>query len=251
VTAGLDVLLSDTGTPYAKEDLFAPDGQRVPIYNTQQTIAETQAGTYTLLTSVDIEWLPSQIDYYASTPAEYDATVGADPVPYDQGPAPDRAAIVHVTGEPGQVFSYAEYDTAGRPCRSPLVYTLPESGTLDLREAMCSEQGTIQVLPTAVATFDPATDTATFTVTLPGQVSIVDYDAGTTWDNVIDLKSGASTFPAGTKYWFGRGGVPDSVTGSDPIDVSANYLTGPQQWFLWAGPTATGSLDVQITQTVH
>jgi len=251
VPAGLDVLLSDTGLPYALEDVIDPDGTRVFSNYTQQTIAPTQAGTYTLLTSVDFgDWGPQQVDYYASTPVEYDATVGGDPVPYDQGPAPVHAAIVHVTGDPGQVFSYAEYDTDGQPCRSPLVYTLPESGTLDLRESMCSEQGTIHVLPTTVATFDPETDTATFTVTLPGQVSIVDYDAGTVWDNMIELKSGASTFPAGTKYWFELGGVPN-FDGKDVIDVGANYLTGPQQWFLWAGPTATGSLDVQITQTVH
>lgn len=250
VPAGLDVLLSDTGSPYSLEDIVAPDGTRVENNDTQQTIVPTQAGTYTLLTSVTGNAIPAGMDYYASTPVDYAINVGGDQVPYDQGQAPGRAAVVHVTGDPGQTFSYTAYDATGVPCRSPLVHSLPDSGTLDLRTSMCAAQGTIQVLPTAVATFDPSTSTATLTITQPGQVAIIDYDTGTHANNVIELKSVGSTFPAGTKYWFGLRGVPDG-SGQDTIDVAASYLTGTEQWFLWAGPTATGSVDVQFTQTFH
>ncbi len=146
-------------------ELFRPDGRRIDeIYSGE--VYPTVAGTYTELVSVDGT---AEIDIYASTPASYDAEVGGAAVPYDQGAAPYRQALVKVPVTAGQLFSFEVLDDAGAWCSTwgrvesgrdlvewytagehPSVVKIAQSGELVLRVTPCTATGTFRLQPTTI-----------------------------------------------------------------------------------------------------
>lgn len=114
VPAGLAVRLTQAGEPRVRsmsEELFSPDGQLHWVGGLVE-IDPTQAGTYQDLVSADRN---AELDFYASTPAPFDAQVGGT-TPFDLGAAPQRAAEVTVPVTAGQLFSFEVLDPAGEWC---------------------------------------------------------------------------------------------------------------------------------------
>ena len=286
VPAGLDMLISDTGPVHLDEVLIDPDGQPLWTGSTDPQIPETKEGTYTTLVSYGGG--TAEFDYYASTPATYDLTMGSA-IEFDMGPAPGRNALVRIPVTAGEMFSFEALEADRGFCRPwasvesglellswqtssnqgghPPVFKVSEPGELVLRTSSCTGEGTFRLVPTSVvhsvetgSTTDQwgdttTTSTATLEATMPGQVMILDYDAGTYPLNNIDIWSVGSSIDdqarltvsygdpgANSREVGASGGAPDTLSTRLYNEVGSTYL------YLYAGPTATGTLDLRISR---
>lgn len=281
VPAGLDLRLSDTGPVHLSEELFAPDGRRIQTYETSPDVDPTEAGTYTQLVSYDDA---AEVEYYASTPATYDAAVGSA-VAFDQGAAPDRQAMVRIPVTEGQLFSFEVLDDTGAYCRAspgvesggellewltrsdqhPSVVKVAHTGELVVGVTPCTATGTFRLQPTTVVPstvtgtsttsdgYTRTTSTATLEATVPGQVMLMEYDAGFS-RNQLRVSATGSSFPDGTQFSlaYAEPGMSSSTGFSngtvDTLPVTLYGVTGPTYFFLYAGPTATGTLDLELSR---
>jgi hypothetical protein len=286
VPAGLDMRISDTGPVHLDEVLIDPDGQALSTVSASPQVPETKAGTYTTFVSYDAG--PAAFDYYASTPATYDLAIGS-PVDFNLGPAPGRNALIRIPVSAGAMFSFEAVEADRGFCRPwasvesgsellswqtssnhgghPPVFNVSEPGELVLRTSSCTGEGTFRLVPTSVvqsvetgSTTDQwgdttTTSTATLEATVPGQVMILDYDAGTYPLNNIDIWSVGSSIDdqarltvsygdpgANSREVGASGGAPDTLSTRLYNEVGSTYL------YLYAGPTATGTLDLRISR---
>ena len=282
VPAGLRMRLSDTASAYLDEETFGPDGALVETGSTSPVIDPTVAGTYTQLVSYDGT---AEVDYYASTPATYDVAEGST-VPFDQGPAPDREARLRIPVTSGQLFSVEVLDDSGKLCSRwltvesgderldwltrgtdhPAVVKVAGTGDLVLGVTPCTATGSFRLVPTTVVastdtgtTTDQSggtttTSTATVEATAPGQVMMVEYDAGPHAPNRVTLRATGSTFPDGTTFSPAHAApTSSSSTGIadgtwETMGTTLSNLTGPTYFFVYAGPTATGTLDLELSR---
>lgn len=287
VPAGLHVDFLHTAEPrdvYRETEYFHPDGSPFRVHSHDRNIEPTEAGTYTALVSVvDVT---AEFDFYALTPATYDAEVGST-VPFDQGPAPGRQARVRIPVTAGQVFGFEVLDETGAPCSTtprvksggetlewfaivgsqpyPSVFKVAQSGELVLAETPCSRTGTFRLLPTTIVpqtvtgtTTHPngavtTTGSATLRAADPGQVMILEYDVGSSTDNEARLDVVRSWFPPQTIFEVSHAAPGSSYSpwlAGGTIDTletaRVSDVTGRNFFLLYAGQNATGSVDVQV-----
>ena len=265
VPEGVDLKLTDTADiNRSDQTVFGPDGEIVPLGE----IRATQAGTYT---AVGYSLDPGEVGYYASTPKSYEAQVDGDPVEFNQGPAPRRDALVHVTGPPGQLFSFEARASDNHRCtnedrveeapwptvrvfgKHPTIYRMPEAGELTVRVPTCAPDGTFHLVSIEPPRLlDPQTHTAHFEISVPGQVAIVENDAGSNSNNSLTILGSNSTFPAGTRFsysWeFAGNQNSNGFEDLEEIRFTRHQSTGIQWNIVWAGPVAVGAMDLSITQ---
>ena len=277
VPAGLDVRLSDTGPDLLEREVLAPDGGLVPVYSTTPDLGPTQGGTYAELVSYDGT---AELDVHASTPLEVELDADGA-TPYDTGPAPSRLLRARLAATPGRTASVEVLDDlglCGRPAGlvsgddlvdwmadvegQPSVVRTVASGDLVLGLSPCERRGTIRVQDVEVVDDDlvssSTTDGVTTTTTrarlaapTPGRLMVVAHDAGRRFSDQVSLRATASTFPAGTGLSLAHGAPGASTFRSfgmagDPLPFTYSQVRGPQLLFLYAGPTATGTLDLEI-----
>jgi hypothetical protein len=275
VPAGLRLSVSNTAATWSiTEERFAP------AENAE--LDPTVEGTYEWLVTADTAL---EVDYYAATHVEYDAAVGST-VAFDLGPAPRREAILTIPVTQGELFSLETLDVDGQQCddglgidsdpamvdwhiydpldRHPLVIKTAQAGDLPIRVAPCVSTGVFRLVPTTIEPSEvtgtgstpggyPTTTTrVVLEVTRPGQVAIVVWDAGSAASNRIDHSAVGTTFPrgtlvsltgsaAGSNYSEGYVGVaPEHLSGS------AWDVNGVRYMYLYAGPTATGSVEIEL-----
>jgi hypothetical protein len=266
--------------PLLQEERFGPDGQLLDTFSS--IVDPTAAGTYTQLMSMDGT---AEVDFYAWTPKTYDAAVGST-VAFDQGPAPHRRALVRIPVTAGQLFSLEVLDDAGDRCSSwagiessgqleewitngnghPTVVKIAQNGELVLGVTPCTSTGTFRLQPTAIvpsevsgATTDhngdvTTTSTATLEATEPGQVMIMEYDGGSSLSNRIDLRATGSTFPGETTFTVSEVERGSGISSAfypgtvDTLEATLHNQRGPRYFFVYPGPTATGTLDLELTR---
>jgi len=283
VPDGQQIRLSDTGPDHLDEELFGPDGARIQTYNSSPDIKPSVAGTYSQL--VSYPWGNAEVDYYASTPVIYDVEVGSS-VRLDQGVAPDRLALVRIPVTTGQLFSFELLDEAGTLCPGwthpdsghatlgwltesnshPAVVRIAQDGELELRVTPCTATGTVRLVPTEVVpsvdvgtTYDEfgyptTTSTAKVDANVPGQVVIVQYHSSPYGSNHLELDRAESSFPDGTNFVLAHAdpGSSSSTAVSngttDPFPMTLYNIHGSQYFFVYAGPTATGSFDLKFSR---
>jgi hypothetical protein len=249
---------------------FGPDGTRIPSGAVIGEISNPEEGTYTILMAPPTyRGFPYEVDTYASVPEVYEGTVGTEAVEYDGGPAPARQVLFRVTGDPGQMLSFHSRDDAGAWCEryndgfdaagvpvqdtqsgwnQPTVYTIPQTGVLYILATTCTAQGTLHAVPTAApVTVDPVTNTARLEITLPGQVAILDYDTHGVWHDSVRFLGAGSTFPEGTTFAWGRTG--SGWRDLQTVDTTLTDVRGQERFFLWAGMSAVGAMDVVVEES--
>lgn len=284
VPAGLDIRISDTGSAFEGDELFGPDGQFIP--SNSHDIKPTRPGTYTLLVADDTA--PGGVDYYATTPATIETSIGNE-TSYDLGPAPDRVALVHVPVTAGQILSLETLDSSGAFCggswdtiesgdalvasgkrgtRTPGILEIAQSGELVLRLTPCAGAGSIRINEATVVTATQTdstvdsggniidTSVASLAAEQPGQLMIVEYDAASVSSiHRLDLRATASTFPSDTGFqWGWSDGRDNSIemltwdpVSWDSVDWSLSAFVNRRQFFyVYAGPSATGMLDLEF-----
>lgn len=98
------------------------------------------------------------------------------------------------------------------------------------------------------------TSTASLEAAEPGQVMIMEYDGGSSLGNRIDLHATGSTFSGETTFTVseaepGRGVSSAFYPGTvDTLEATLHNQSGPRYFFVHAGPTATGTLDLELTR---
>lgn len=285
VPAGTDLLISRTGDTGPSQSLYDPDGQDVSGHvSSIHEIRSTKSGTYTLFVSNTV---PVDLEFYASTPLDIAASPEAT-TPYVRGPAPRRNANVTIPVTAGQLLSFEILDDAGQYCSGdagvesawsgfdwimngnhPAVFQVASTGDIVLRASLCSATGTIRLNPVTMATPSLTSSTVdgagrtvdthevTVEATRPGQVMLVDYSPGTQQGEVA-LRATGSTFSDQTTYSVGYGFPPNaSTTSISPTPVPLERLGVRTGWsypwreyyFVYAGATETGTLDLQVTYT--
>ncbi|MEU0269493.1 hypothetical protein [Nocardioides sp. NPDC006303] len=285
VPAGIDLLVSRNGDSGPSQSLYDPDGQEVSGHSSNShEIRSTKAGTYTLFVSNTV---PVELEFYASTPLDIAASPEAT-TPYVRGPAPRRNANVTIPVTAGQLLSFEILDDAGQYCSGdasvesdwsgfewimngdhPAVFKVANTAEIVLRARLCSTTGSIRLNPVTMATpsltgstVDGAgrtvdTHEVTVEAAQPGQVMLVDYSPGTQLGEV-EMRATRSTFSDQNPYWAAYGFPPNAFTTSTYVGpVPFDRLWSRKSWsypwrqyyFVYAGPTETGALDLQFTYT--
>lgn len=99
------------------------------------------------------------------------------------------------------------------------------------------------------------TSTATLEASVPGQVMLMEYDAGRSLHNRFDLRLTGATFPGDASLTVAyaeptasrsRGFVASTFGTFDTATFHDQF--GPTFFFLHAGPKATGTLDLELTE---
>jgi hypothetical protein len=288
VPAGLRVDFLHNAEPrdvYPETEYFHPDGSPFRVHSSIRHIEPTEAGTYTALVSaVDVT---AEFDFYALTPARYDAEVGST-VAYDQGPALGRQARIRIPVTAGQVFGFDGLDDTGEACTGtayvksgretlewatdpdsyphPQLFKVARDGELVLAVTPCSLTGTFRLKSTTIvpstvtgSTTDESGSVTTAEATLrvrdPGQVMILEYDAGPTTRNSIQLGVTRSTFRPETRFWVSHvpagGPTADFLAAGTADDLRYMQLSGASgktYFFFYAGLDATGTIDLEMTR---
>jgi hypothetical protein len=277
VPAGLDVRLSDTGPVHLEREVFAPDGSRVPVYSTTPDLGPTLAGTYALLVSYDGD---ADLAVHASTPLEIDLDEDGSTA-YDLGPAPERLLRARLGAVADRTASVEVLDDLGLCARGvdlvaggdlvdwmadvedqPSVLRTSATGDVVLGLSPCARQGTVRVQDVVVVDDEPVssstaggvtttTTRATLAAPAPGRLMVVAHEAGRSFSDRLTLTATASGFPVGSGFALAHG-APDASLfrafgmAGDPFPITYSQVRGPQLLFVYAGPTATGTLELQL-----
>ena len=273
VPAGLDVRLSDTGPDLVQREVFAPDGSAVPVYSTTPDLRPTQAGTYAELVSYDGS---AEFDLYASTPLELDLAADGS-TPYDLGPAPSRLLRGRLAATAGRTASVEVLDMLGLCARGadlvsgdelvawmadvedqPSVLRTSADGDLVLGLSPCEREGVVRIQDVAIVddelvSTDGVTTTtrATLAAPTPGRLMVVAHTVGDNFSDRVSLRSTASTFPVGTGFSLAHGAPEFQLyralgPAGDPFPFDYTQVRYDRLLFVYAGPTATGTLDLEI-----
>ena len=277
VPAGLEVRLSDTGPDHLDREVFAPDGRPLAVYSTTPDLGPTQAGTYTELVSYDGS---ADVQVHASTPLEIDLQAeGA--TDYDLGAAPSRLLRARLDVTAGGTLAVEVLDDLGLCARGaglvggadlvewmadvedqPSVLRAAAPGEVVLDLSPCARQGVVRVQDVAVVDDEPVSSTttdgvtttttrATLAASTPGRSMVVAHDAGRSFSDRVTLRATGSTFASGTAFALAHG-APDASLfrafgpSGDPFPFSYGQVRGPQLLFVYAGPSATGTIDLEI-----
>ena len=236
VPAGLDVRLSDTGPDHLDREVFAPDGELVPVYSTTPDLGPTEAGTYAELVSYDGS---TDLDVHASTPLELDLAADGSTA-YDLGPAPSRLLLGRLPVTADRTVGVEVLDAGGLCARGaglvsgdelvawmadvddqPSVLRTSATGDVVLALAPCARQGVVRVQDVVIVddelvstTTSPdgtrtTTSRATLTAPTPGRLMVVAHAAGRSFSDRITLRATGSTFPPGTGFALAHG-APDA-----------------------------------------
>lgn len=280
--ADVNLKVSHDGPDHIHRVLLTPDGTRLQSFTSDTS---TQEGTYLYLAALRSE--APEFNVYASTPARYDLAVG-ETRPFDLGPAPGRLADLRISVDSGETFSIEVLDDQGDRCRGnpaitagkellswhvandgqPDVYSAASTGRLDLVERPCTPTGTFRVTRTGVVASEvsgdyvsdngyPVTEaSATVEARSPGQVMVVDYDAGDWGDNEILVNASTESFSAENVFVMGHALVAEgsitrrgshTATGTlAAMPVPIYDIKGKRRIFVYAGPQETGRLQLDI-----
>lgn len=282
-----DVRISDQEPSSMEEELFGPDGQLIETYSTVADILAPAAGTYRQL--VSHRYRPVEVDYYASTPLQYVANPGMT-TPYDNGDVPGRRVQVTVPVQTGDLFSFESLDDEGDFCSRaagfvsgretlgwmagggrdhPVVLEIAEDGELLFEPLTCTRTGSFRLVPTSISpsqvtsistTWDgyPATTTeGTVETTSPGQVMVMEYDAGSVNSNRVAIDVSDTSLPPDTQITLmhdnasGSYGIPrlfhiGSISG---LPGTSDNVTGARRVIVYLGPTQTGRIDLRLDRT--
>jgi hypothetical protein len=145
----------------------------------------------------------------------------------------------------------------------PTVVRTSGAGSIGLDLSPCDAHGRVRIQPVEIVddelvstTTTPAGDTTTVTrATLsapdPGRLMVVAHQAGARFSDRVTLRSTSATFAPGTGYLLATGAPESSLYRSlgmagDPFPLDYSQVRGPQLLFVYAGPTATGTLELEI-----
>ena len=146
----------------------------------------------------------------------------------------------------------------------PVLWTY-RTGDLVMSANPCDDTGWIRLVTTTVAPETAPVPTplgegetlwttdVDVAATRPGQVTVVPYDGGYSVESDrVDVSFADSSFAADTLFHVGwsRGDSPGSTGGppgtADEFSLSETFLFGETYFFVYAGPTATGTATLRV-----